>query len=63
MFVRLTLWLLLLVFAWPLAVLLLVLYPLIWLLALPFRVLGAAVEGLVRLIRALFTLPARALGG
>ncbi len=57
------LWLLLLVFCWPLALLALVLYPLIWLLLLPFRLLGFAVEGVFELLRAVILFPARALGG
>jgi hypothetical protein len=56
------LWLLLLVICWPLALLALILYPLIWLFLLPFRLLGIAVEGAFGLIRALFLLPARVLG-
>lgn len=55
------LWLILLVICWPLAVLLLFLYPLIWLILLPFRILGFAVEGVFSFIRALFMLPARIL--
>ncbi len=57
------LWLLLLVFCWPLALLALVLYPIVWLLLLPFRLVGIAVEGVFALLRALILLPARALGG
>lgn len=57
------LWLLLLVFCWPLALLALVLYPLIWLVLLPFRLLGIAVDGVFDLLRAMFTLPARMLRG
>ena len=56
------LWLILLVVCWPLAILALLLYPLIWLLLLPFRLLGFAVEGGFGLVRALFLLPARILG-
>jgi hypothetical protein len=59
---RLLLWLLLLVFSWPLALLVLVLYPFLWLLALPFRLVGITVEGVLELVRALFRLPARMLG-
>jgi hypothetical protein len=58
----LLLWILLLVVCWPLALAVLVLYPVIWLLLLPFRLLGLAVEGVFGLVRALFLLPARALG-
>jgi hypothetical protein len=57
------LWLLLLVFCWPLALLALVLYPIVWLLLLPLRLVGIAVEGVFALLRALILLPARALGG
>ncbi|MBM3297956.1 MAG: hypothetical protein FJY83_10215 [Candidatus Aminicenantes bacterium] len=57
------LWLLVLIFCWPLALLALVLYPVVWLLLLPFRLLGVAVDGALGLVRALFMLPARVLGG
>ena len=57
------LWLLLLIFCWPLALLALVLWPLVWLIALPFRLLGIAVNGVFDLLRALLTLPARILRG
>ncbi len=57
------LWLLLLLFCWPLALLALILYPLVWLVLLPFRLLGFAVEGVFELLRALILLPARVLGG
>jgi hypothetical protein len=57
------LWLILLVFCWPLALLALVLYPLVWLLLLPFRIVGIAVDGVLRLVWALVTLPARVLRG
>jgi hypothetical protein len=57
------LWLLLLILCWPLALLALILYPLIWLLLLPFRLLGIAVEGVLELVRSLILLPARVLGG
>lgn len=57
------LWLILLVIRWPLALLALVLYPFIWLLLLPFRLLGLAVEGVFEFLRALVLLPARVLGG
>jgi hypothetical protein len=60
--IKLVLWLLLLVICWPLALLALVLWPVIWLLALPFRVLGIAVDGVFALLRALIMLPARVLG-
>ena len=57
------LWLLLLVFCWPLALLALVLYPLVWLICLPFRLLGIAVEGVFEFLRSLIGLPARLLRG
>jgi len=57
------LWLILLVMCWPVALLALVLYPIVWLLLLPFRLMGIAVEGVLELVRALFLLPARVLGG
>ena len=57
------LWLLLLVVCWPLALLALVLYPLVWLLMLPFRLIGLTVTGVFALLRALILLPARVLGG
>jgi hypothetical protein len=53
----------LLVLCWPLALIALVLYPLIWLLLLPFRVVGIAVGGVLSLVWALVTLPARLLRG
>jgi hypothetical protein len=57
------LWLLLLVFCWPLALLALILYPLVWLLLLPFRLVGIAVEGALQLVRGVVLLPARLLLG
>ena len=57
------LWLLLLVFCWPLALLALIVYPIVWLILLPFRLLGIAVEGVFEFLRALLFLPARVLGG
>ena len=57
------LWLLLLVLCWPLALLALLLYPLVWLLSLPVRLVGITVEGVFALLRALILLPARVLGG
>jgi len=59
---RILLWFILLVLCWPLALALLFLYPLIWILLLPFRLLGFAVEGVFQLIGAIFMLPARILG-
>jgi len=57
------LWLVLLVLCWPLALLALVLYPLVWLVLLPFRLLGIVVDGVFQFLRAVITLPARVLGG
>jgi len=57
------LWLILLFLCWPLALLALFLYPFVWLLTLPFRLLGIAIDGVFDLLRALITLPARVLGG
>jgi hypothetical protein len=57
------LWLFLLFLCWPLALLALVLYPLFWLITLPFRLLGIGVDGLFALLRAVVMLPARILGG
>ena len=57
------LWLILLVLCWPLALLALVLYPIVWLLLLPFRVLGIAVEGVLGLLKGILLLPARLLRG
>jgi len=57
------LWLLLFILCWPLALLALLFYPVIWMLLLPFRLLGIAVEGVFELLRALITLPARLLRG
>jgi len=57
------LWLILLVVCWPLAILALVLYPIVWLLLLPFRLLGMTVSAVFELLRAIITLPARVLRG
>lgn len=61
--VKFLLWLLLLVICWPVALLALVLYPIVWLLLLPFRLLGIAVEGVFEFLKAILFLPARLLGG
>lgn len=53
------LWVLLLIICWPIAIIALILYPIVWLLLLPFRIVGIAVGGVLSLIWALFTLPAR----
>jgi len=57
------LWCILLVVCWPVALLALLLYPIIWLLLLPFRIVGIAVEGVFALLRAILFLPARVLRG
>lgn len=61
--VRFLLFCILMVLCWPLAIVALILFPLIWLVLLPFRLLGFAVGGVLTFIRALFYLPARILGG
>jgi hypothetical protein len=60
--VKFLLWLILLVICWPLALLALLLYPLVWVLTLPFRLVGIAVEGVFGVLRAVVTLPGRLLG-
>ena len=55
-------WCLLLVLAWPVALLALLLFPLVWLITLPLRLLGIAIEGMFALLRAIVFLPARILG-
>jgi hypothetical protein len=60
---KIILWLILFVLCWPLAILALLLYPLFWLLLLPFKLVGIAVEGVFELLRAIVLLPARLLGG
>ncbi|MEW5874762.1 MAG: hypothetical protein AB1752_06225 [Candidatus Zixiibacteriota bacterium] len=57
------LWCILLVVCWPLALLALVLYPIVWLLLLPFRLIGVAFDAVFELLRAMLLLPARILGG
>jgi hypothetical protein len=61
--VKFLLWCILLVLCWPLALLALVLYPIVWLLLLPFRLVGIAVGGVFELLAAIITLPARLLRG
>ncbi len=56
------LWCVLLVLSWPLALIALILFPLVWLISLPFRLLGVAFDGLFAFIRAVLMLPARVLG-
>lgn len=57
------LWCILFVLCWPLALVALVLYPIVWLLLLPFRIVGVAVEGALALVTAIIFLPARVLRG
>ena len=57
------LWCLLLIFCWPIALLALVAYPIMWLLLLPFRIVGIAVHGVLEFLRALLLLPVRILRG
>ena len=61
--VKFVLWLILLVLCWPLALLALLLYPVVWLLLLPFRLVGVAVGGVFSLLEAVLFLPARVLRG
>jgi hypothetical protein len=57
------LWCILLILCWPVALLALVLYPLVWLITLPFRIVGIAVHGVLGLLSAMFLLPVRLLRG
>jgi hypothetical protein len=57
------LWCILLVICWPLALLALIVYPFVWLILLPFRILGIAVEGVLGLLKGILFLPARVLRG
>jgi len=61
--VKFLLWLILFVLCWPLAILALILFPIVWLLLLPFRIMGFAVGGVLALLKAVIFLPARVLGG
>ena len=63
MLIPFLLWLLLLILCWPLALLALIAYPIVWLLLLPFRLVGIAVGGVLAFLRALLFLPARILSG
>ncbi len=56
-------WLILLFFCWPLALAALILYPIVWVLSIPFRLLGITVDAVFELFSVLITLPARILGG
>ena len=57
------LWCILFILCWPLALLAIVLFPIVWLITLPFRIFGIAVHGVFALLAALFLLPARVLRG
>ena len=59
--IKFLLWCLLFFFCWPLALLALVLYPLAWLILLPFRIVGIAVDGVLQLIAGIILLPGRLL--
>jgi hypothetical protein len=59
MMIKFLLWLILFVLCWPLALVGLVLYPVVWLLLLPFRIIGVAVDGVLTLIWGIITLPVR----
>ena len=59
--VKFLLFCLLLIFCWPLALVALVLYPLVWLILLPFRIVGVAVEGVLELVKGIIFLPGRLL--
>jgi hypothetical protein len=61
--IKLLLWLLLFVISWPLALLVLLLYPFVWLLSLPFRLVGITLEAVFAFLKAILFLPARLLGG
>jgi hypothetical protein len=61
--IKFLLWCILLVLCWPLALLALVLYPIVWLLLLPFRLIGITIEGALELVRAIIFLPVRILRG
>jgi hypothetical protein len=57
------LWCILLILCWPAALLALILYPIVWILMIPFRLVGIAVDGVLQFIRAIILLPARILRG
>lgn len=63
MLVAFLLWLILLVLCWPIAIIAIILYPIVWLLLLPLRLLGIAVDGVLELVRGIVTLPGRVLRG
>jgi len=57
------LWCILLVVCWPIALLALIVYPLVWILLIPFRIVGVAVDGVLEVVRGILLLPARLLRG
>ncbi len=61
--IKFFLWCILFVLCWPLALLALILYPIVWLLVLPFRLVGITIDGVLELLHAVITLPARLLRG
>ena len=61
--VKFLLWLILLVLCWPLALLALILFPFVWLILIPLKLVGIAVGGVFALVKALIFLPARLVGG
>jgi hypothetical protein len=61
--IKFLLWLVLFVFCWPLALLALILYPIVWILTIPFRIVGITVDALFATLKALLFLPSRILGG
>jgi hypothetical protein len=60
--IKFLLWCILFVVCWPLALIALILYPFVWLILLPFRIVGIAVDGVFELLKAILFLPARLLG-
>jgi len=63
MMAKFLLWLILFILCWPVALLALILFPIVWLLLIPFRLLGIAVEGVLEIIKGLIMLPGRLLRG
>ena len=61
--IKFLLWLILLILCWPLALLALILYPIVWVVLLPFRLLGVAVDAVFETLKAILLLPARVLRG
>jgi hypothetical protein len=60
--IKVLLWFILFVLSWPIAILVLILYPIIWLIMLPFRLVGITIGGVLELLKAILYLPARLLG-